>query len=731
MFRIGRSFPPGRALSSSPPEGGRRRGLSLRTPVSAPNSEQPCNQIEGAKRLRRQKPVEVRLFPVCLRLLCAVSAFLVAGSFSAYPALAGQPVTAQSPKAPSANLPTLTTARQAHSLTSEQAARAYPIHINRAVVTYYDPSIGSGRAALFVHDETGSIYAELTAGSTGNLPPGTLIDVSGVSGAGEFAPIIAHPQVKVIGHAPLPANPRRDSLTLLATGAEDTQWVEAEGLIHSAVEYGHYVLLQLAMEGGNATVVLVKEAGANYAGLVDAKVRVHANAGPTFNRSLQMIGVRLMCPNLSAIQIVEAPPGDSFKLPILPIDKLLRWDEVNASFHRVHLRGRVTLQWPGSLLCVRDATRGICAQTPQQTHVAVGDDVDVVGFAEAEDSAPVLTEAEFRSAGTSGPLAALPVTAEQALFGKHDSELIQIEGQLIGKDLASSDTTLLVSSGKTIFTALLPKDLAGAEAGTWRIGSVLRITGICSVRLDAQKSAIGEGMAVPKAIRVLMRSPRDVAVLESPPWWTVGRVFVLLALALLGTLAVLGWVVALRRRVEQQTSLLRESEERFRHMALHDALTGVATRLLLQDRLNMAVETAKRHQVGLALLMLDIDRFKRTNDTFGHGAGDEVLRVTADRLMKAVRKSDTVARIGGDEFVVLLPGLRDPQSVEQFAANLVVTLSVPIPFAGRFLPVSVSIGVCTAPAEQLDADTLLKNADLALYRAKAGGRGAYKVYLHN
>jgi hypothetical protein len=232
------------------------------------------------------------------------------------------------------------------------------------------------------------------------------------------------------------------------------------------------------MDGGTVTVVMVKEAGANYSGLVDARVRVHANAGPMFNTRLQMIGVRLMCPNLSAITIVEIPPDDSFKLPAIPVDKLLRWDQVDASFHRVHLRGRVTLQWPGSLLCIRDETRGICAQTAQEDHVAVGDDVDVVGFVAAEDGAPVLSNAMYRSRASGSPVAAERVTAEQALLGNHNSELIQIDGQLIGKDIGDSETNLLFASEKNVFTVSLPKDLAGEEADAWKIGSVLRVTGI-------------------------------------------------------------------------------------------------------------------------------------------------------------------------------------------------------------------------------------------------------------
>ena len=677
--------------------------------------------------LPRRRKLLVRLlsaFDSCK----ATFAILLAGLLFASLASSASVAVGQSATEPAGKLRTLTTASQAHSLSSEEAKRAYPVHLRRAVVTYYDPSIGSHRAALFLHDETGGIYAELVKGAIKDVSPGTLVDAQGVSGAGEYAPIIFHPQIKVVGHASLPANPRRESLAQLKSGTEDGQWVEVEGLIHSVVEYRHNLMLQLEMDGGIASVVLVKEPGADYSGLLDAKVRIRASAGPTFNTNLQMIGVRLMCPGLSAITILEAPPSDPYALPILPVDGLLRWDQVNDSFHRVHLRGRVTLQWPGSSLCIRDATRGICAQTAQNTLVAEGDDVDVVGFVTTENSSPKLTDAVFRRISSDRPVAAVPVTAQQALLGKSDSELIQIDGQLIGREIEASDFAMIISSGGGIFTAIVPKKLAGQQADTWKVGSTLRVTGICSVQLDAQKSAIGEGMAVPMSFRVLMRSPRDVVVLIQPSWWTPTHALVILALVLAGTLLALAWVIVLRKRVEQQAILLRESEQRFRHMALHDALTGLATRLLLQDRLNAAVETAKRHRRGLALLMVDLDKFKEINDTFGHQIGDEVLRVTALRLLEAVRKTDTVARMGGDEFVVLLPEINDPQAAELIAAKIVEALAMPMLIKGREVLASVSIGVCTAFAAEFDAETLLRNADAALYLAKSCGRNCLKVY---
>jgi diguanylate cyclase (GGDEF)-like protein len=661
---------------------------------------------------------------------------LFAALFSASLSFAAQAAGSQPSNA--IPLPTITTAKAAHDLSSQEAGRAYPVHL-RGVVTYFDPGHGKHFIAMFLHDKTGSVFIKPPSGSVGPLEPGTLIEVWGISQIGGFGPIVANPRIRVIGQSHLPPSDAKASYSQLITGGEDGAWVQVEGTIHSVIEYPYTVTLVLAMVDGTINVTMMKEAGRDYAHLVDAKVRLLAHAAPMINANSQMIGVHLMAPNLSALTVLQPAPADSFESPLVPIDDLLRWSQVSAWVHRVHVRGSVTLQWPGSSLCIRDASGAICAKSPQMTPMSIGDVVDVAGFSGAEDNAPVLTDAVYRSvangaAAQSRPVAPQPVTAEQALLGRHQSQLVQIDGRLVGRDLTSSDVTLLLSSGKFLFSAILPKSLAGPQVDDWKIGSTLRVTGICSVQLDTQTN-VRDGVAVAETFRILMRSPQDVTILQHPSWWTTAHALYLLAVAFALTLGVLAWVVALRRHVQQQANLLREqavllreSEQRFRHMALHDSLTGLATRLLLQDRLVAALETSIRRKTGLAILMLDIDRFKQINDTFGHPGGDEVLCVTANRILEAVRKGDTVARMGGDEFVVLLPDLIDRQAAERIAANLVECLSVPIPYADRDVEVSVSIGVCTALAGECDAETLLAGADVALYFAKEQGRNCYQVF---
>jgi diguanylate cyclase (GGDEF)-like protein len=677
-------------------------------------------------------------------ILPAASALVLFSALSIPVTRAWAQAAPQSPKAPSPQLPTLTTADQAHRLTTEEATRGYPVHI-RGIVTCIDPSTGPGHAAMFVHDQSGTVYVMVGDAFKAAFAAGTLVDVHGVTDPGSFAPIVEHTHVQAIGKAPLPANPPVEILPRLETGTADGKWVEVEGIVHSVVQHSRgpetnldYVTLQLEMADGMIGVSMLKEPGADYDKLVDAKVRIQGNAAPMFNRNDQLMGARLMAPGLSAVKIEEPAPSDPYAQPTTRIGDLLRWDQLSTERHRVHLRGTVTMVWPGSSFCIRDASRGICAQTVQDTHLVVGQVADVVGFVGAENGTPELSDAVYRSAGNSSPVVARPVTAEQALLGTvlikqtsrtdYESELIQVQGRLINIDLTSPETTLLLASNNVTFTAILPKNLAGAEAKSWKVGSTVQVTGICSVRLDARSSVAGAGVASAKSFRVIMRSPGDVVVLVQPSWWTPGHAVLVLSLALTGTLIVLAWAVVLRSRVERQAVLLRESEERFRHLAQHDTLTGLATRLVLQDRLDAALEHARRYQTGLALLMLDVDKFKQINDTLGHYAGDEVLRVTAGRIVEAVRKSDTVARMGGDEFVVLLPDLNDPEAAGLIAQKVVAGLSNPVHFAGHEVPVSVSVGVCCATPGDLDADVLLKNVDIALYRAKARGRNRFEVF---
>ena len=176
--------------------------------------------------------------------------------------------------------------------------------------------------------------------------------------------------------------------------------------------------------------------------------------------------------------------------------------------------------------------------------------------------------------------------------------------------------------------------------------------------------------------------------------------------------------------------LLRLVEQRARveYLALHDDLCRIPNRVLLADRIAAALAQAPRDGHRVALLFLDLDRFKTINDSLGHGAGNELLRAVATRLGQNVRSSDTIARLGGDEFAVLLPAVTDVNAPAAVAEKVIEAFAAPFEVSGRQLFVSASIGVSVFPDDACDAEQLLQNADAAMYRSKEGGRNTFEPY---
>jgi diguanylate cyclase (GGDEF)-like protein len=171
----------------------------------------------------------------------------------------------------------------------------------------------------------------------------------------------------------------------------------------------------------------------------------------------------------------------------------------------------------------------------------------------------------------------------------------------------------------------------------------------------------------------------------------------------------------------------RRSEDKIAHMALHDALTGLANRSLLNERLEHALARAKRGEI-VATHMLDLDHFKQVNDTLGHGAGDKLLCMVADRLRAQVRDSDTIARMGGDEFAIMQVEITQPSDAISFANRVIESVSAPYDIDGRQVVIGTSIGIALAPTDGATPDEIMRNADLALYRAKGDGRATYRFF---
>ena len=198
-----------------------------------------------------------------------------------------------------------------------------------------------------------------------------------------------------------------------------------------------------------------------------------------------------------------------------------------------------------------------------------------------------------------------------------------------------------------------------------------------------------------------------------------GRVFSIVHKPIAGG----GWIATHEDITDRQ-----RAEERIVHMARHDALTDLPNRTMLRERLEYELKRVKRGEC-LAVLCLDLDHFKSVNDTLGHPVGDELLKVVAERLRRCIREPDTIARLGGDEFAIIMTGMHDPhRSPSLLAKRIRESIIKPYHLDGHQILADISIGISLAPIDATEPDLLLKNADMALYGAKADGRGTYRFF---
>lgn len=196
------------------------------------------------------------------------------------------------------------------------------------------------------------------------------------------------------------------------------------------------------------------------------------------------------------------------------------------------------------------------------------------------------------------------------------------------------------------------------------------------------------------------------------------------AAAQLGNSNVIGGFQA--RFLWKAITRLKQSNEQILKLAQHDTLTALPNRILFYDRLNQAMTRASRDKGSFAVLFIDLDDFKTVNDTLGHNAGDALLREAAKRITACVRKSDTVARMGGDEFTVIISNVRTPASVERVAKKIVANLANEFDLDGKTCSVSASIGIAFYPDNGETAAQLVKVADDAMYTAKYSGKNCYR-----
>jgi len=513
--------------------------------------------------------------------------------------------------------PTLTTAKQVHSLTKEEAEQAYSVRL-QGVVTYYDPYHDPKDAFFFLHDRTGSIYVVLSKTSKLALHPGELVTVEGVSGPGHFAPIVESTRIRILGESRLPPDAPLISVSQMLNGSEDGKWLETRGVIRSAAEDKWGLNLNLQTNGGMIQVMVMNFAGADPARLVDSTVVVRGNCAPFFNTKRQLTGTRLFVPSIALVQVEKVSPKDAFSLAVRPLSDLMRFVPDLEDVHRVRVRGTVTFS-ERTRAYVQDSTGAALVEPAQAANVSVGNQVDVVGFPAAGEYGSVLQQAILRRTGQRSPIPPVPVTATQALQGPYDSELVVLRGRLSGQTPEPLADDLLLSADGLLFDAVLNRKQRQSKLRV-REGSILQVTGICSVEVDGNR---------PKGFRIFMRSPQDIAILSRPTWWSTGHTLFILGGSVLITLAVFSWLIVLRRRVRQQTRVIREQ---LREAAKLQEMAEAANRAKSEFLANMSheIRTPMSGVIGMIELALN------TQPTPEQFECLDMARSSADSLLSVI-----------------------------------------------------------------------------------------------
>ena len=363
-------------------------------------------------------------------------------------------------------LPELRTAEQIRQMPAKEAERHYPVRL-RGVITYFDQKIPT-KAYRFIQDDTAGIYFYMDPEiSDQSLEPGQLVEIEGETGQGEFAPVVVAHNIHILGEGKFP-DAKVVPFEALASGQEDSQFVEIHGVIHSVVldaQTSNYVL-EMATGGGRVTVYTRHLPVKRSDDLVDSDVRVRGICITHFNLQRQLFDIGLMVPQLQDIAVEHAASDDPFALPAQPIKNILQFKWGNTYGHRVKVDGTITLCYADRIY-IQDETEGICVQTRQAGDFKVGDRVEVLGFPAKGDYTPMLQSAVCRKLSNGSEPQPELITVDEALKGTHDCRLVKIEATLLDRARQSNESFLILQAGKFVFHAYLKA--AATEHGFCRV----------------------------------------------------------------------------------------------------------------------------------------------------------------------------------------------------------------------------------------------------------------------
>jgi signal transduction histidine kinase len=444
----------------------------------------------------------------------------------------------------------LSPVRELRDVSPEQAAKRLPVRL-RGVVTFCDSRADLG---LFVHDSTGSIYIKIGEG-TNNVKAGDFVEIEGKTGPGDFVPVVNSDSVSILGRRTLPA-PKPTSYEELATGSEDSQWVEVRGDIRAVVPsaQGH-TLVELLTEGQRLSALVTHFDIADPEKLIGATVRVKGVCRTRFNNRRQMRAPFLSVTSADEIVIDTPAPSEVVEVPLT---QLFQFNSAGYYGKRVKVRGLVTAQNKGSLF-VQDKGASLSVKTHQTDAFSPGDFVSVTGFPQVGQYSPTLEDAVVRLVGHSNPPEPVDARIDQLPSEDYDGVLVRLRGRLVNRVQRADEEILVLESENSIISARLYSTNTESLTGLKK-GSQLELTGICMAQ--PTENWTPSIPTPPESFRLLLRSPKDAVVIQNPPWWTLSRLLWTLGAMTVILLAGFAWAFVLNRRVRQQTAIIQQKIQR-------------------------------------------------------------------------------------------------------------------------------------------------------------------------
>jgi PAS domain S-box-containing protein len=453
-------------------------------------------------------------------------------------------------------LPLLTKAADLMSLTSEQASWKYPVQLRGVVMIYYPD-----RRQFFVHDGTAGFYIS-GPWNRSDLRLGDLVEVKGVSSPGGFAPMVIPSQVAPIGTAALPA-PRRTTLFQMATGQYDSEWIEAYGVIRSYTYQDNLLRIKLTDSDGTLFAYIPTESVPT--NLVDSIVRLRGVCTTHPNANRQISSLVVWSPTLDCIKVEESGVSDPAQVKAQSIASLSQFRPHNVLQRRAKIEGVVTLRPDGKTLFIQDQIAGLEVQTSVTNDGAKpGDRVFAVGYPTIGNYGVVLREAVILANGRGEIPAAKVITPENPVVSQLNNMRVQIDAHLRFKTRINGRDVLTLQVPGRIFEVDCLEALP--ENRSFAVGNLLRLTGIYRLIMDEAR--------VPSAFQMVVPSAREIEMLERPSWWSLKHTLGVVGTLLIAVATTTLWILMLRRKVQQQTATLKNSETKFRSL-VEQSLVGV------------------------------------------------------------------------------------------------------------------------------------------------------------